>query len=894
MATDQANTDALIAAQQTLADSIQNNTNMAEKFYAASRKANGQERQALEGVAALHDSIAKKQQELLEINKEMIDLDTQHFKLMKEQQKIQDLMAKADEKGFVLAKKALADKLEKNKQELALQREISTEKSKILRQVGEDLDATRKQVQEMQKAKGFLGDIFMSARTGAIAAITSTIALKKAFENLIQVGRDTSDIAILSGSYAGMHTEGNLLNPITYAKASTGLLRYAKDMSAVQISLGQFGFTAEEAKTAFKNFSQVSTDTSSMKAMTQAAGGLSKMLGVDLSETTEFMIEQNLKFNRTATQSAETLMHVQMSVETLNRGFDRSIIKGRDITKVLFDISRESKVLAQDQDAISKILTSNIVKLQKGGANYREAFESAKTFTNVLTKDAPEFMKILSGREVYGMLRKNSAEVIAELAKTSPEIAKRVKETYENKNLNAYEKERIINEMTAQTKVGLDASMKVFAQTMGVFQKGAVSRIQSVFGVGFEQARQIVQQAKSELGIKGINDMLKEGLSDEKMTKEIKTKFEMDISESDLKEIKDADAEHREAVIRGIILQKDADTLKAQQLEKEADMVAKISKLKKDKDWAEHQFAVTGREMYKTMAEDAGRSLTAAETEQKEGRKAAEQGTLGGIAGTEAGKYAGGDPFGSLIGKFKGLLSSPLAQLGIGAAGAGIATAQLFLAKQANSYLKEIAENTGGEGPKTSKGMLNSLKDIIKNPRGALKTAAGAIPGIGGALTTGVGELAAGGAAGIGTLAAGVGAAGLAGYGIGKYAVNPALDALTTDQNKYGQDYTAAERAVAKLLPQFLGGMSASEYRDTYTNPAPVDTGQMAPTTAAASGVPGAVSQPGAGQIGFRSEMVPGAQGYDIQLTPFKLGLPGVMAANMSLASQRSTRAPGQ
>jgi hypothetical protein len=98
-----------------------------------------------------------------------------------------------------------------------------------------------------------------------------------------------------------------------------------------------------------------------------------------------------------------------------------------------------------------------------------------------------------------------------------------------------------------------------------------------------------------------------------------------------------------------------------------------------------------------------------------------------------------------------------------------------------------------------------------------LTKGAGLIPGVGGALSTGVGELAAGGAAGIGTLAAGGGAAGIGGYAAGKYVANPLLDKYTTETNKYGQKSNMAERAIARVQTMNpFSNYTSQQYHDTY------------------------------------------------------------------------------
>lgn len=75
---------------------------------------------------------------------------------------------------------------------------------------------------------------------------------------------------------------------------------------------------------------------------------------------------------------------------------------------------------------------------------------------------------------------------------------------------------------------------------------------------------------------------------------------------------------------------------------------------------------------------------------------------------------------------------------------------------------------------------------------------------------------ALGGAGGLGLLgkAGLVGAAGVAGYGIGT-GINSLADKYG-HTNKYGQEYNAYEKGMAKVLPHWAGGMTSEQYSDTY------------------------------------------------------------------------------
>lgn len=83
-------------------------------------------------------------------------------------------------------------------------------------------------------------------------------------------------------------------------------------------------------------------------------------------------------------------------------------------------------------------------------------------------------------------------------------------------------------------------------------------------------------------------------------------------------------------------------------------------------------------------------------------------------------------------------------------------------------------------------------------------------------------EIGGGGIAGAaGSMGGFLGKAGLvglaagAGVGVGSY-INDKLDE-NADTNKFGQKFTLAEKAMAKVIPEWAGGMSSQQYKENYT-----------------------------------------------------------------------------
>lgn len=160
--------------------------------------------------------------------------------------------------------------------------------------------------------------------------------------------------------------------------------------------------------------------------------------------------------------------------------------------------------------------------------------------------------------------------------------------------------------------------------------------------------------------------------------------------------------------------------------------------------------------------------------------------------------------FGGLYGGTKQMVSSavtehPLAALG----GLGVAAGGGYLLKKLLGGLG----GGGGLGGVLGGGGGGPIPVYVVNAPSALGGALGGAAGAGGVLSRAGAFLGK---------AANVGLAGAAGYAFGDMVVNPLLDKFTSQKNQYGQTSNIVERGMAKVIPEWAGGLTSEQYQDTY------------------------------------------------------------------------------
>lgn len=472
-------------------------------------------------MAAVYEKIAAEQSNSVELMKEMSDLQD-------------EMKAKAKE----LAKLKASDSEEDKKKAAALTKELATlrreneEKKKGLELSQKEIKAVQEQVKELAKVKTSvdeLGKKISETTKGWAQHLTSADALINGFKGIAKAAQDFVDIQILSGSYGSM--TGDIVSDLKTAIPAMESL--AKNTAEAQVSLAKFGYSAEESGAAFKRFANLTADADRMKHMTEATGALAKMLGVSLNDSIDFVEEQQLKYNQTAEQSAAVLMNVRKQTEQYNSAAGTQVMRGRDVVKVMFDISREGKMIAQDQQALEKMITSNLIKLQSQGQNYKEALDSASGYVKKMTTEAPEWTKILSGRELLQQMDKlgdltaagaqdQTKEMIEQLDAASPGLAKRVEELRKKIRTGAidrYSGERMMQEMLQGTSVGMKAMQDQFANVA----KQGVQAVKAVYGVSEMEAQRMIDQ--NEAAMKVTKDL--EAMQDPAKAEDLFDEYEL-------------------------------------------------------------------------------------------------------------------------------------------------------------------------------------------------------------------------------------------------------------------------------------------------------------------------------------------------------------------------------
>lgn len=485
-------------------------------------EATGEVAKHLDRMAALFDSMSKNSAEVLESEKKLKKIQEERLKAYKELESLKGDANKKERAQIQQKLKNLRDEANAERANLELKEK--------------QIDAQKKYVTELGKSKNLLGEFFSNGKTQLLGYLASSAQLTKALLSMSKAVQDVADISIQSGTFFGM--TGDFVKD--FKDIGSAAVSYAKQSASVTYEMAKLGIATEEGAQAFKEFSQVVKNpgtaqaAESMRDLTVVTGQLSKVLGVSMPEATEFMIESQLKFNRTAQQSASAMYSVFTASEKYNRELGQTVIRGRDVSKVIFDLARESKAAAQDQELLSKMISSNLLRLQGQGQNYREALEGASLYIRKMTTDAPDWMKILSGRQLlntFGTLGQNlSAEMAKQLDAARPGLSDRVKKILTDPSLSSYAKQGLLQEALEGTQVGLDAMQSQLSTIIKRAGPQALSTIQAVYGVSQQEAYRLMDQNKAWQEQTTLRNKI---LDSSKSAKEVADEYNKGLKDSD-------------------------------------------------------------------------------------------------------------------------------------------------------------------------------------------------------------------------------------------------------------------------------------------------------------------------------------------------------------------------
>jgi hypothetical protein len=466
---------------------------MAEFFFNKAATSTGEAAKNLDKMGGIWESLSKNTGEYLKLQKELKVQEADRLKLLEEMEKLKKDDTK-EAKDLLELKKKEFDEANKGIQK---QREAigNTEKQ---------IQAQKKVVSEIDNSTGALGKFFESGKAKLAAYLLSTERLMQAVKGFSQAARDVTDIAIQSGSFLGM--TGNIgQDLITTGKAA---FEYGTQLSLAETKLGLLGIKSEEVRDSFKEFSKITPfkdQAAQLEVLTSAIGAVSKELGVTLGDATEYVTESTMKYNRTAAQSAQTLYDVKTAVQTTNQELGRTVIVGRDVTKMLFDLARESTAGAQDQDLLAKTITSNMVNLQAQGNTLTQATRGVQTYTEAMTTKAPDWARYLAGPELVKQTKHLSKEMAAELEASQPGIVKRINDI-QSSALAPFEKQQQIQKMLEGTRLGMQVMGeqvdKFLFDSQGKQKAGAALVIQGLYGITDPLLQQqFIDQRKNEVEV---------------------------------------------------------------------------------------------------------------------------------------------------------------------------------------------------------------------------------------------------------------------------------------------------------------------------------------------------------------------------------------------------------
>jgi hypothetical protein len=868
---------------------------MAEKFYNQAQKGTLAQAAAYEKMALMQKRIAEQGMEQVKALEEVAKL----------QKRINDINEKASKLEKEDTKEA--------KEQLALLKKEQEAERALLGQRILAADEISKKVEQQKKAigllgqeKSLLGEIATAMKSKLVQQIATIATVGNALKNLYKLQQNILDISVLSGNYS-------MLDKSLGGMAMTAAV-FEKNIIEAKVGLRFLGYQTEEVESSFKEF----TTTASMMGgtieeaadraaiMTETTGRLARMLGVTLADATAYTTEMQQKFNQTGTQTAAAMYDIYEATDKYNKEAGRMVMNGRDVTKVMFDLARESKGVTLEQAYLSKTLSANILTLQGQGRNYRESLEQASMYVKKMTSEAPDWGKIFAGRELekqMAAITGAGGEAMAKkLDAITPGLADRVRKIMQNV-ADPFTRQRMLSELLEGTSVGFEAMEKTVSQLINKMGAKANIAIQEIYGLNATQADALIEQTKlSEKLRKSKEAIMKlDGMSAEEKQKEIAAMSkDLGLSEEKLTAISEMNVAQRGAAIESNMRVKQA-----------ADSLAKI---KSQKDLQEANRKKQKEDLQKdiALAESSGNTEVA---EQFKKDLAALEETPNAINDKLADKQSTvqGGGMGALVSSILEVAKSSSFQLGailaIQTAQLAVQTAGLIGNGGLGNAIKEIKGFTG----KMSGGLSGAARTASTAVSGVARTGASTVARLGtGLMASGTGAFLAG--------TAGVAAAGYAGYKAGEYLSNTETGKKA---HKYVSDKLFGEGGLSKKEMDEMTSDEAimkkrmelrkrnAEYQKSMASQATVSTMPMSsapsaqtPTGAGSTSLnnaPAGVSAAGTGGAGSggpnkaMAHLVVGSQGTDVilDLNLGKVTIPLAMAhgQNMKVAA-KGAKAP--
>jgi hypothetical protein len=724
-------------AQKALLSNMQEAKKMADTFSRAASQATGEASRQIGTISEVYTAIAKGSKDALESQKKLEEIE-------KRRKKAFDELKDAEKTKDKTAVKKHADRL----------KEIQTEyqgELTLLKLNERQIDSQKKFIKEISNTQGVLGKFFDSGIARAGAYLLSTERIIKGIQGVGRAYQDVVDISLTTGSFKGLSGD-SWKDAGELTKAMIG---YGASLSLATYSLGNIGVSSDETAAAFKRLSIITGGASgATEDLTVATGYLARNLQVSLGDATEYVIESQEKFGRTGAQSARVLQSIAQASANTNKTWDASIIRGRDVAKVLFDITRESMSGAQEQDVLAGMITKNMAALQAQGFSYQQSLKASTTYIKKLTTDAPEWSRILAGKELYKTISDASKNgnigdnLKAQLERAKPGLTAQVQAIMGDKSTNPYSKQRDVQALLQDTGVGLNAMSDQLAEVIKKSGGNAEVAIMHLYGITDPlEARAMVKQNNLEQKAKAVAEEFK-GMTDAALAKmsdpELMKKFGM--HKDQLQFFKD-ESNHQDAMlaIQEAITEEEGKQFKTGVKAREEDRLARVKKL--EEKIADVTIDAGSKKKYQEQLANAQNEPAQVEKIKEEEQSKSEAATFLTSAGGLKGSFQfANTALGAIALGVGSLVALQLAGGGQGAKGIAGSVLDVIKNKAAKGLLGDLLG--GAEGAVASTAGTGAVVT-----EGAMATATGATAAVGEAAAAGVATVGEAAAAGTATTA---------------------------------------------------------------------------------------------------------------------------------------------
>ena len=286
---------------------------------------------------------------------------------------------------------------------------------------------------------------------------------------------------------------------------ASGFTSAAMDMSEAlaktQATAQRMGVSTEYVGEAFTKFSRIAgTDSPKvLKTLSEGAITVSRSLGITVPEAIDFVSTRMDKFGGSAAGAIASLNDMRVEAENINKSFGRTVIRGDDVAKTVQDISKQTTIYSIDQRFVGNILRENIARLQSTGKSYEQASKQAQIFAEAATGKAPQWMKVFAAQDLYKDMMANSnpkkfvAKFGADLEAAKPGLSAEIQKILHDPKMAQYDKMMLIQEKVSGTTVGFDAMSKQILK-LASHPHGVILLAQQ-FGVTLSEAEGMIDQA---------------------------------------------------------------------------------------------------------------------------------------------------------------------------------------------------------------------------------------------------------------------------------------------------------------------------------------------------------------------------------------------------------------